>query len=125
MSPEPSADVTWDQIGPMASRDADARDGDESTLAAGETRTLPEVAEHEVQDAGEEVRRVLGRSLDEVDLLEGLDAIGDAFRVVTRSEVVQVDVRGKVGVGSPRSSWRRCHGVRTVISNCEARGQPQ
>src|SRR4051812_22617873 len=32
---------------------------------------------------------------------------------------------GNAGVGSPRSSWRRCHCVRTVISSCDARGQPQ
>src|SRR5262245_18836514 len=51
-------------------RDPNAGDGDEPSLPAGEAGPQPEVAEDEVEDAGEEVGRVLRRGPDEVDLLE-------------------------------------------------------
>ena len=120
---ERGGDVRPDRTEGVA--DADARDGDEPTIAAGEAGAQPEVAEHEVQDAGVEVRRIRRGRLDEVDLLEARRCRPRAVPPGRRRRGRRWCGRGTAGTGSPRSSWRRCHCDRTDISSCEARGQPQ
>ena len=61
MSPEPSAEPTWEAIGVAVSESATQGMRDESPVAAAETQAAPDVTEDEADDAGVEVGRVRRR----------------------------------------------------------------
>ena len=68
----------------------DARDRDEAQVATPQPRALPDVAEHEVQDASVLVRRVRRQRGHEVHVTELGGAASGALVPVVAAELVDV-----------------------------------
>ena len=73
--------------------DRDARHGDDAALATGESGTLPDMAEDEVEDAGLRVGRVGWRRRHEVDVSELLRAALEPSPPVVVAQRVVVEMR--------------------------------